>query len=145
MSARRKGFPERRSSNGFPLNSRLDQIRRTETLLGVAFPSGFVERMLVSNGGDVAIGEEVWSVCEVDEIARETEGARRWPNFPPAGVAVASNGRGDQLVLLPEPIQRQVLQEAVFMWSHENGDLDKVTDNFAELGNNPHGVANPSR
>ena len=49
-------------------------------------------------------------------------------------VAIASNGFGDHLVLLPDPNQPKVLLATVFMWSHESGELDKVANDFAELG-----------
>jgi hypothetical protein len=128
----------------FPID--LEQIQRTETELGAIFPTSFVARMLADNGGEVEIDEEAWSLNPfrdtsdrtrikrtASDIVRETAEARRWPRFPQQGISVASNGLGDHLVLLPDPTAPQRLQPAVFMWSHETGELDKVADDFAEV------------
>jgi hypothetical protein len=54
-----------------------------------------------------------------------------WPRFPGNGVAIATNGTGDQLVLLREG---EALKEAVYYWSHETGVVELVAGSFAELG-----------
>jgi hypothetical protein len=129
-----------------PFPVELEHVRRTEARLGVTFPSGFVTRMLAENGGELAIGEEDWSLNPfldasdkvrlkrtANDIVRETESAREWSSFPPSAIAIASNGMGDLLVLLEDPARPAHLQAAVFMWSHETGEIDKVADDFAEL------------
>ena len=129
-----------------PFPVELEHVRRTEVRLGVTFPQGFVARMLAENGGEVMIGEEDWLLNPfldvsdktrlkrtANDIVRETASARGWPRFPQSGVSIASNGMGDHLVLLEDPARPGHLQAAVFMWSHETGELDKVADDFAEL------------
>jgi hypothetical protein len=56
----------------FPLD--LEQLRRTESQLGVTFPPSFVSRMLACDGGDIVIEDEVWSLNpfetgELDKVA----------------------------------------------------------------------------
>jgi hypothetical protein len=128
----------------FPVD--LEHVGRTEARLGVTFPPSFVERMLTENGGEVVIGEDAWSLNPFldtsdktrlkrtsNDIVVETESAREWPSFPQTAVAIASNGMGDHLVLLPDPEQPRQLQAAVFTWNHETGELDQVAEDFVEL------------
>jgi len=121
-------------------------VRETEEKLGVAFPQGYVTRMTRSNGGDLVIEGEEWSLhpfldsseaahierTEYD-IVQGTVDAREWEVFPPGGVAIASNGMGDELVFLPDPQRAGLLQPNVFMWSHETGEIDEVAKDFGEL------------
>jgi SMI1 / KNR4 family (SUKH-1) len=128
----------------FPID--LDQVQRTEADLGTSFRKSFVARMLADNGGDVEIDAEAWSLNPfrdtgdrkrikrtASDIVRETAEARKWPRFPPQGIAVASNGMGDHLVFLPDPAAPQRLQPSVFRWSHETGELDRVAGDFGDL------------
>ena len=128
----------------FPVD--ITAVREAERRLGVALPAGFIDRMMRNNGGEVAIEEEEWSLhpfldtsdakqlkrTEYD-IVRGTADAREWDVFPSGGVAIASNGMGDQLVFLPDPQGSGKLQPPVFMWSHETGQLDAVAKDFGEL------------
>jgi hypothetical protein len=129
-----------------PFPVELEHVRRTEARLGASFPQGFVARMLAENGGEVIIGEETWSLnpfLDVSDkvrlkrtcydIVQETKSAREWRRFPPSAVSIASNGMGDHLILLEDPARPGHLQAAVFMWSHETGECDRVVDDFSEL------------
>ena len=128
----------------FPVD--IAQVRKTETALDLVFPSSFVERMMRNNGGDLVIDGEEWSLHPFldtsdrtrltrtcNDIIRETKSAKAWDAFPRTGVAIGSNGMGDLLVLLPDPVNAKRLQPAVFMWSHETGELDVVVHDFREL------------
>ena len=121
-------------------------VLETEEKLGVAFPGGFVARMTLSNGGDLVIEGEEWSLhpfldtSEASQLERTgydivqgTVDAREWKVFPPGGVAIASNGMGDELVFLPDPQRAGQLRPNVFMWSHETGEVDEVATDFGEL------------
>ena len=117
-------------------------VRATEERLGVALPEDFVARMLRANGGDVVIEEEVWSLhplldggnATTDyDIVRGTADARKWDVFPAGAIAIADNGLGDALVFLPDPEREGHLQSAVYMWSHETGELDVVAKAFGEV------------
>ena len=128
----------------FPVD--ITMVKETEGRLGVAFPVTFVDRMMRSNGGEVVIEDEEWSLHSFfdttaatrikrtcNDIVRETTDAREWKTFPSGGVAIASNGMGDQLVFLPDPHRATQLQPTVFMWSHETGELDVVAKDFGDL------------
>ena len=54
--------------------------------------------------------------------------------FPTSAVAIGSNGSGDQLIFIPSPTNSQVLESAVYWWSHETGELEKIAEDFSELG-----------
>ncbi len=47
-----------------------------------------------------------------NDIVRETEAAREWDEFPADVVAIAGDGSGDALVLLPG-------SDEIYIWSHE--------------------------
>jgi len=64
---------------------------------------------------------------------RETEVAKKWPNFPANCIAIASNGSGDLLVFKRESSQAKKLEEVVYFWSHETGELEIVSSSFSEL------------
>lgn len=49
-------------------------------------------------------------------IVDETQSAKKWHQFPIDAVAIAGNGTGDRLVLLPK-------SETVWTWDHETGEL----------------------
>lgn len=132
----------------FPVD--IQFIKLTEEKLGIAFPNSFKVRMSKSNGGDVTtkIGgwEEHWQLHPFldtsdktrlkrtcDDIIRETSVAKHRTDFPPNAVVIGSNGGGDILVLLPDPGELSRLQNAVFWWDHETGEVEKVADDFDEL------------
>ncbi|WP_373976081.1 SMI1/KNR4 family protein [Chitinibacter sp. SCUT-21] len=50
--------------------------------------------------------------------------------FPANAIAIASNGCGDQLVFIRTA---HAFNPAVYLWSHESGELSKVADDFAQL------------
>lgn len=121
-------------------------VRETEERLRVSLPSTFVSRMMRTNGGEVVIEEEEWSLhpfldtrnpSRVErakyDIIQGTVDARKWEVFPEGGVAIATNGLGDELVFLPDAQRNGQLQPTVFMWSHETGELDIVAKDFGEL------------
>ena len=53
--------------------------------------------------------------------------------FPEHGIAIASNGSGDQLLLLPSATQPSRLQDAIFVWDHETGNVTQIADDFLDL------------
>ncbi|CAM4268451.1 SMI1 / KNR4 family protein [Mycobacterium basiliense] len=129
----------------FPVDEKY--ILAAEEKLGVTFPSGFRIKMMADNGGTVEApaDEEIWDLYPFfdtsdkkrvkrtcNDIVRETASAKEWTGFPANAVAIGANGCGDRLVLLAN-VDGSVLQDEVFCWDHETGDLDKVADDFAEL------------
>lgn len=128
----------------FPVEEKY--VAEAERKLGVRFPKAFCERLRRRNGGEVAVGNEVWIVhpvfdssdrrrmgCTANHILRETEVARECPDFPANAVVVAENGSGDRLVFLPDPRGQAVLGSTVYHWEHDGGRLEPVAQDFAEL------------
>lgn len=56
----------------------------------------------------------------------ETKQAKEWESFPKNGVAIASNGCGDHLVLLPTSENEKKLSEEIYFWFHDTGQLGKI-------------------
>jgi hypothetical protein len=129
----------------FPVD--IKYVKQAEEKLGVRLPLSYVASICKENGGVVMAGEDSWSLHPIfdqsdrkrisrtcNDIGRETTSARRgWAGFPADAVAIAANGGGDCLVFVPDPGQAGRLSDAVFLWDHETGELDKVADDFLEL------------
>ena len=127
----------------FPIDQTF--IDRAAQKLGIRFPLSYIAHMQRSNGGDVEVEGDDWQLIPIfddsdkarlkrtcNDIVRETKLAREWRGFPPSAVAIASNGAGDMLVLLPDPSGEQ-LAEVVYSWDHETGELKAIADNFGNL------------
>ena len=121
-------------------------ILQTEEKIGVKFPMSFREKMIKENGGEIETDEDVWTLYPffdnsdkkrikrtINDIIRETEQARSWEDFPKEVVAIGSNGGGDQLVFIIQSDNPIQLDNKVYWWDHETGDLNAVADDFAEL------------
>ncbi|OAB62196.1 hypothetical protein AY599_14725 [Leptolyngbya valderiana BDU 20041] len=125
----------------FPISR--DEIVKTETQLGLAFSPRFVDRMMRDNGGTIQADGEFWELHPfrnstdrkmlartANHIARETIQCREWPEFPQCGVAIASNGTGDALILLPTESDSKTLGETIYLWEHETGVVKPVSDSI---------------
>ncbi len=117
-------------------------IAETERKLGVTFPPAFRSRMSRNNGGELSTDEDDWQLFPffdtsdrkrlsrtASDIVRETANAREWSDFPPDAIAIAANGCGDHLVLLPAPNSTE-LQHQPFLWLHETGELLPINISF---------------
>jgi SMI1 / KNR4 family (SUKH-1) len=133
----------------FPVD--ISSVKAAESKLGVAFPLGFVARMLKRNGGEVKAGGDVWELHPFldksdrtrlkrtcNDIVLETRNARTRPGFPVDGVAIGSNGSGDALILLADPLAPNKLQARVFWWDHETDNVTAVADDFSDLASPPN-------
>ena len=96
----------------FPLDPKY--IQETEDELGLLFPEKFKNKMGNENGGEIITDEDEWQLYPFfdksdnkrisrtcNHIGLETKQAKEWDNFPPNAIAIATNGCGDHLVLLP--------------------------------------------
>lgn len=114
-------------------------IARAEDLLLVRFPDSLRQRFIRLNGGDFKCADDIWTLHPVQDtsdrklakrtashVGTETAFARGWRGFPASGVAIASNGTGNHLVLLPVKGNSRQLGGTVFFWNHENGDSEPV-------------------
>jgi hypothetical protein len=68
-----------------------------------------------------------------NHIVLETKQARTWDNFPDNGIAIASNGSGDNLILLPLDTDNKKLREEIYLWQHETGEIQQVAKTIDEL------------
>lgn len=127
----------------FPVDVKF--VTEAERKLGVKFPASFVTRMVRSSGGEVDTPPDSWVLFPFldmsdrkrlkrtcNDIVLETRKAREWCGFPRDGVAVAANGGGDLLVLMPRRDAPEILGP-VYWWDHETGELIFVADDFDEL------------
>jgi SMI1 / KNR4 family (SUKH-1) len=121
-------------------------ISRAEDALGIRLPREYREFLLLSNGAELAVQADDWQIFPVfddsdrkraartsSHIVHETSEARRWGSFPPAGVAIGSNGSGDRLLFLPDPRDPGVLRAAVYLWAHETGACEEICSSFRKL------------
>lgn len=128
----------------FPVD--VQYIKETEKELKLEFPDKFKARMLEMNGGEIETDDDAWELFPFfdksdkkrmsrtsNHIVLETKEARAWDNFPQDAVAIASNGCGDFLVLLPMAVGNHKLNDAVYLWLHETGGIEKVADSIDEL------------
>ncbi|MDY3317384.1 SMI1/KNR4 family protein [Riemerella anatipestifer] len=128
----------------FPVD--IKYINETEQEFQLEFPDKFKLKMIKENGGELITEEEDWQLFPFfdksdkkrisrtcNHIGLETKRAKEWKDFPKNGVAIASNGCGDFLVLLPTVENEKKLGEEIFCWIHETGELEKVAENIEEL------------
>lgn len=126
----------------FPID--IKYIIQTEQELGLIFPDIFKNKMTIENGGELMTENGDWQLfpffdkSEKKRISRtcnhiglETKQAKESDNFPNNGVAFASNGCGDLLILLTK--NENKLSDEIFIWFHETGQIEKVADNINEL------------
>lgn len=130
----------------FPL--KLKFIEDAENELGVLFPDLFKNKMMQENGGEIQTDEDDWQFYPFldksdnkrisrtcNHIGLETKQAREWKNFPKNAIAIATNGFGDYLILLPDEKNPKRLKDDVYIWLHETGEFEKLADTIIDLIN----------
>lgn len=130
----------------FPIDEKY--ITETEKELGILFPDNFKSKMMKENGGELMTEDDDWNLYPFfdksdkkrisrtcNHIGLETKQAKKWGNFPIDGIAIASNGSGDHLVLLPTKENKEKLSDEIFTWYHETGKTEKVANKIDELVN----------
>ena len=128
----------------FPVDIRY--IIETEKELGLEFPDNFKNKMLRENGGELTTETDDWQIFPffdrsdnkrisrtINHIILETKQAKEWNNFPQESVAIAANGFGDFLILFPKENNKKKLSEEIYIWFHETGDIEKISDTIDEL------------
>lgn len=116
-----------------------EKIVDAETALGRRLPDPLRARLSTENGGAVSAAGDEWNLFPVrdasdrkrlarsaNDIITETKNAREWTGFPPASIALASNGSGDLLILQPE-------SDDIFRWDHEQGSVRRVTVKWQKM------------
>ncbi|WP_286965046.1 SMI1/KNR4 family protein [Flavobacterium sp. UBA4854] len=127
----------------FPID--IKYIIETEDELGVKFPKLFKEKMIKENGGEAETEYDYWNLYPFfdksdkkrisrtcNHIILETKQAKEWSNFPLNAIAIAGNGSGNQLILIPSD-NSEMLSEEIFFWNHETGEKEKVAESIQEL------------
>ena len=128
----------------FPIE--LKYIIETEKELEIEFPESFKSKMTQENGGELMTEEDDWQLFPFfdksdnkrisrtcNHIVLETKNAKKWENFPMDGIAIASNGCGDNLILLPFEDNPKQLQETIYLWLHETGEIIEIAESIDEL------------
>ena len=106
-------------------------VAAAERELGVVLPREYRQRLMARNGGELSTASDDWQVFPVFDatnrktasrsaghIVLETRSARAWEGFPQGAIAIASNGTGDFLVLVPMGSSGR-LDPQVQVWNHE--------------------------
>lgn len=119
-------------------------ISEEERRLGAGLPATFRAYLSESNGGEVEVLEDVWQVFPVfdsserkrsartaNHLFRERDVSRSWGGFPIDALPFADCGSGDRLVFLLESETKY--GEAVYLWSHEQRNLEKLAESFNQL------------
>jgi SMI1 / KNR4 family (SUKH-1) len=127
----------------FPLNPQF--VRAAEAKLGRSLPASYVAQMCRQNGGEVSVGEDVYTLYPIqdssdskrrartcNDIIRETTKVNEWAGFPPDALAIGDNGCGDKLILLPD-ITGTKFADEVCWWDHETGKVHSVASSFDQL------------
>ena len=120
-------------------------IINAEKELGFGFPEAFRAYLMAANGGSIEFMECSWQINPVfdksdvkrlkrstNHIVRETLAARQWRGFPSNAVTIASDGCGNHMVFLPN-LAGTALQDSVYIWWHEESELEKIAENFHQL------------
>jgi len=128
----------------FPID--IKYIIETEQELGLVFPDSFKSKMSKENGGELMTEDDDLQLFPFfdksdnkrmsrtcNHIVLETKQARTWDNFPNNGIAIAFNGSGDNLILLPLDNDNKKLREEIYLWQHETGEIQQVAKTIDEL------------
>ena len=128
----------------FPIE--IKYIQEAEHELDLIFPESFKIKMLNENGGELISEDEDWQMFPFfdksdkkrisrtcNHIVLETQNAKLWDSYPDNGVAIATNGYGDLLLLLPIESDNNLLGESIFMWFHDTGEIEKIANSIIEL------------
>ncbi|QKX04116.1 SMI1/KNR4 family protein [Aquimarina sp. TRL1] len=119
-------------------------IIETESELNVKFPIEFKTWMMKSNGGELIIHEfefELYPFFDKSDkkrisrtcnhIGHETKNAREWNGFPDNGIAIGSDGFGNQLILSHNGNRN--LTDELHFWNHETRQVEKIAESINKL------------
>ena len=126
----------------FPIDEKY--IKETESELNVKFPIEFKNRMIKSNGGELSpeeFGFELYPFFfkfdrkrisrTYNHIGLETKNAREWDGFPENAIAIASDGFGNQIILIHNG--NGILKNEIYFWDHETREVEKIANSINEL------------
>ncbi len=123
----------------FPVDEKW--IQEAESKLGIKLPHSYRHAIAKENGGEKTIHGETWDLYPIwdksdrkrlkrtcNDIVYETESIKKWNGFPPDAVAIAGNGYGDRLILLPDNQDSNMLGDTIYFWSHETGEYEPTEE-----------------
>ena len=126
----------------FPIDEKY--IIETESELNVKFATEFKNRMIKSNGGELVTDDfefELYPFFDKSDkkrisrtcnhIGLETKNAREWNGFPENGIAIGSDGFGNQIILIHNG--NGILTDEILFWNHEMGKTEKIAESINEL------------
>ena len=118
-------------------------IRAAEAKLGRRLPESYRLAMKERNGGTVFAVDTDWQLHPIldtsdrkrlsrtsNDVIRETGNMQDWRGWPENALAIAADGSGDSLAFLQSD---DVFDPAVYVWSHETGEITLVVEDFSEL------------
>ncbi len=118
-------------------------IVEAEMQLNARLPMSYKNSMLKNNGGTIKLKNDCWEQYPIfdksdrkrisrtcNHIISETRSCEGFGDFPNNAIAIAGNGSGDQLII---QLEDSVFSSAVYLWSHETGEIEKVASEFHEL------------
>lgn len=111
-------------------SSDLRAIESVEARLARKLPPAFRDYLLRNNGGEIKLLELPWDVTPIEQIIPITDEARKWPSFPPGGISVGDDGCGNHLVFLPGAQDTGSFAPTLYIWWHEDGELETVGTDF---------------
>lgn len=127
-----------------PFEIELNHIEDSEKDLNVRFPEKFKSRMEKSNGGELDTDEfeiELYPFFDnsdkkrisrtCNHIGLETRNAREWTGFPENGIAIGSDGFGNQIILLHDGDGK--VNETIYFWDHETGEVEIVAESINDI------------
>jgi hypothetical protein len=129
-----------------PFPVELKYIKESEVELGIEFPKSFIHKMEKENGGEFSTEEDDWILYPFfdkfdnkrisrtcNHIVLETRQLREIEDFPNYGIAIAENGCGDNLILLPLESDKTKLKDKIYIWLHVSGEIIEIADSINEL------------
>ena len=128
----------------FPLDEKY--ITETENELGIIFPDKFKSKMMQENGGELMTEDDDWNLYPFfdkldnkrisrtcNHIILETNQLREIEDFPENGIAIAENGCGDNLIMLPFEENQTKIKEKIYVWLHETGEIIEIANSIEDL------------
>jgi len=122
-----------------------EQLKITESDVGAMFPDSYRLYMMRSNGGACSAKSDNWNIIPIrdasdrkrlsrtaNHVLIETKSFSEFPNWHEGAFAIAENGTGDALVMFLKDMK---FEPQIFYWRHENGSLELVAKDFADLAN----------
>lgn len=127
------------------------QVALTEVELGRGLPPVYRSIMMARNGGtawlkDADADEYTWELHPIKDtsdrkrisrscnhILAETKSAREWHGFPDDALAIAADGSGDLLVILPHASDGTVYGDWIYRFFHESGEVKPFAQDLSQF------------